>query len=174
MLKPTLRALCASHARHDRRYDPAVLVSSRFPRRSPDLGRRVIVSHCRQENRSRTVWITFHCRGMTSSVSVTSSPSFDSLAAPQHGQLSGTAITTHSRGRCAESDFRLGRFRSKDLTIVERAQETVGPPRPRRFEAEGRLTDRQVSKILPSARQHNTKCLNRTPDPILAKMGRRS
>ena len=98
----------------------------------------VIVSHCQQENRSRTVWITFHCRGMTSSVSATSSPSFDSLAEPKHGQLTSTAITTHSRGRSAESGFRFGRFRSKDLTIVERARETVGPPRPRRFEAEGR------------------------------------
>jgi hypothetical protein len=30
----------------------------------------VIVSQLRHENFSRTVWITFHCRGMTSSVSV--------------------------------------------------------------------------------------------------------
>ena len=51
----------------------------------------VIVSHCRHENFSRTVWITFHRRGITSSVSVTSSPSFDSLAEPQQGQLSGAA-----------------------------------------------------------------------------------
>jgi hypothetical protein len=35
----------------------------------------VILSHARQLNFSRTVWITFHCRGITSSVSVTSSPS---------------------------------------------------------------------------------------------------
>lgn len=47
------------------------------------------------------VWITFHWRGITSSVSVTSSPSFDSLAEPQQGQLSGAAITTCSRGRCS-------------------------------------------------------------------------
>ena len=46
----------------------------------------VIVSHSRQEKRSRTVWITFHWRGTTSSVSVTSSPSFDSLFEPQQGQ----------------------------------------------------------------------------------------
>jgi hypothetical protein len=42
----------------------------------------VIISHSRQEKRSRIVWITFHCRGTTSSVSVTSSPSFDSLVDP--------------------------------------------------------------------------------------------
>ncbi len=59
----------------------------------------VIVSQLRHENFSRTVWITFHCRGMTSSVSVISSPSFDSLDDPQQGQLSGAAITTRSRGR---------------------------------------------------------------------------
>ena len=59
----------------------------------------VIVSQLRHENFSRTVWITFHCRGTTSSVSVTSSPSLDSFADPQQGQLSGAAITTRSRGR---------------------------------------------------------------------------
>jgi hypothetical protein len=47
----------------------------------------VIASHRRHENRSRTVWITFHRRGTTSSVSVTSSPSFDSFVEPQQGQL---------------------------------------------------------------------------------------
>src|SRR5688500_14779625 len=36
----------------------------------------VIRSQSRQVNFSRTVWITFHWRGTTSSVSVTSSPSF--------------------------------------------------------------------------------------------------
>ena len=59
----------------------------------------VIFSHSRHENFSRTVWITFHCRGITSSVSVMSSPSFDSFAEPQQGQLSGAAMTMRSRGR---------------------------------------------------------------------------
>jgi hypothetical protein len=59
----------------------------------------VIVSQSRHENFSRTVWITFHCRGMTSSVSVMSSPSFESLDDPQQGQLSGAGTTTRSRGR---------------------------------------------------------------------------
>ena len=80
-----------------------------------------IASHCRQENRSRTVWITFHWRGTTSSVSVTSSPSFDSFVEPQHGQLAGAATTTRSRGRCSGNGFRVGRLRSKDLTTVEGA-----------------------------------------------------
>jgi hypothetical protein len=38
-------------------------------------------SQARQADRSRTVWITFHRRRITSSVSVTSSPSFDSRSA---------------------------------------------------------------------------------------------
>ena len=41
----------------------------------------LIFSHDRQVNFSRTVWITFHWRGMTSSVSVTSSPK---AARPKH------------------------------------------------------------------------------------------
>ena len=48
----------------------------------------VIVSQARQVNFSRTFWITFHWRGTTSSVSVTSSPIFASLP-PQHGQAQG-------------------------------------------------------------------------------------
>ena len=43
----------------------------------------VIFSQSRQVNFSRTVWITFHCRGITSSVSVTSSPSLASRCRPQ-------------------------------------------------------------------------------------------
>jgi hypothetical protein len=58
-----------------------------------------IFSHSRQENFSRTVWTTFQRRGITSSVSVTSSPSFDSRPDPQQGQVSGAAITMRSRGR---------------------------------------------------------------------------
>ena len=79
----------------------------------------MIASHWRQENRSRTVWITFHWRGTTSSVSVTSSPSFESFVDPQHGQSVGAAITTRSRGKCSGIGFRAGRLRSKDFTKVE-------------------------------------------------------
>ena len=85
----------------------------------------MIASHRRQENRSRTVWITFHWRGTTSSVSVTSSPSFDSFVEPQHGQLCGAAITIRSRGRCSGNGFRAGRLRSKDLTTVEGAERSA-------------------------------------------------
>jgi hypothetical protein len=45
-----------------------------------------------------------------------SSPSFDSLAETQHGQVSGAGMTTCSRGRCSGNGFRVGRLRSKDLT----------------------------------------------------------
>ena len=61
----------------------------------------VTVWQSRQLNRSRTVAITFHWRGTTSSVSVTSSPSLESRPPPQHGQAAGAAITTRSRGRCS-------------------------------------------------------------------------
>ena len=58
-----------------------------------------IFSQSRQVNFSRTVWITFHWRGMTSSVSVTSSPIFESFREPQHAQASGGVTTTRSRGK---------------------------------------------------------------------------
>src|SRR5271156_7184150 len=76
----------------------------------------VIVSHARHENFSRTVWITFHWRGITSSVSVTSSPNFESFFDPQQGQLSGAGITTRSRGRWSGNGLREGRLRWNDGT----------------------------------------------------------
>ena len=48
---------------------------------------------------SPTVWITFHRRGITSSVSVTTSPTFDSRSDPQQAQAVGPGTTTRSRGR---------------------------------------------------------------------------
>ena len=66
-------------------------------------------SESRQLKRSRTVWITFQRRGTASSVSVTSSPSLESRADPQHGQASGAARTTRSRGRCSGKGRREGR-----------------------------------------------------------------
>ena len=77
----------------------------------------VIFSHDRQVNFSRTVWITFHCRGMTSSVSVMVSPSLASLP-PQHGHALGPAITTRSRGRCAGNGARTGFLRVNGCTVV--------------------------------------------------------
>ena len=67
----------------------------------------VTLSQARQEKRSRTVCTTFQCRGTTSSVSVTSSPSLASLP-PQHGQAIGAGITTRSRGRWAGNGPRTG------------------------------------------------------------------
>jgi len=58
-------------------------------------------------NFSRTVWITFHLRGTTSNVSVTSSPSLDRRPL-QQGQAVGPGITTRSRGRCAGKGPRTG------------------------------------------------------------------
>jgi hypothetical protein len=68
-------------------------------------------------NFSRTVWITFHCRGTTSSVSVMVSPSLASLP-PQHGHAIGPAITTRSRGRGAGKGARTGFLRVKGRTAV--------------------------------------------------------
>jgi hypothetical protein len=52
----------------------------------------VIAPQARQENFSRTCWITFHCRGMSSSVSVTSSPILRNRLSPQHGQVEGSGF----------------------------------------------------------------------------------
>src|SRR3954465_3817901 len=79
----------------------------------------VIVSQLRQENRSRTVWITFHWRGMLSNVSVIVSPSLHSLSEPQQGQLVGTGTTTRSRGRWSGNGLRTGFLRENASTVVD-------------------------------------------------------
>jgi hypothetical protein len=56
-------------------------------------------SQSRHENFSRTVSMTFHCRGMDSSVRVTSSLSLPSRFPPQHAQAVGGSITTRSPGK---------------------------------------------------------------------------
>ena len=61
--------------------------------------------------------MTFHCRGITSSVSVTSSPSLRKIP-PQHGQAAGPGRTTRSRGRCAGNGARTGLRRVKPRTTV--------------------------------------------------------
>ena len=78
-------------------------------------------SHARQENFSRTCWMTFQLRGITSSVSVTSSPSLRSRALPQHRQVLGAGSTLRSRGRCSGKGWRAGRLRVKGTTFVVRA-----------------------------------------------------
>jgi hypothetical protein len=57
----------------------------------------LIFSHSWQVNFSRTVSITLKRRGISSSVSVTSSPSFDNRDPPQQAQVVGGSMTTRSR-----------------------------------------------------------------------------
>ena len=52
--------------------------------------------------------MTFHRRGTTSSVSVTSSPSFDSFVEPQDGQHAGAGMTTRSRGSAPGTACEMG------------------------------------------------------------------
>src|ERR1700687_3130735 len=77
-----------------------------------------MLSQSRHENLSRTYWMTFHWRGIDSSVSVTSSPSLDNRDPPQQAQLDGAAIITRSRGRCSGNGLREGRLRVKADTVV--------------------------------------------------------
>jgi hypothetical protein len=77
----------------------------------------VIFSHDRQVNFSRTIRITFHCRGTTSRVSVMVSPSLANLP-PRHGHAVGLGTTTRSRGRCAGKGARTGFLRVKGRTAV--------------------------------------------------------
>ena len=56
--------------------------------------------------------------GITSSVSVMSSPSLDSRAPPQQGQAVGPGTITRSRGRCSGNGLRDGRLRVNDATFV--------------------------------------------------------
>ena len=78
----------------------------------------LIFSQSRQVNFSRTCWITFHWRGITSSVSVIVSPSLRSRVPPQQGQVVGAGTTTRSRGRCSGNGLRAGRLRVKAATVV--------------------------------------------------------
>ena len=55
---------------------------------------------------------------MTSSVSVTSSPSLDSRAPPQQAQVTGPGTITRSRGKCAGNGLRDGRLRVNGATVV--------------------------------------------------------
>ena len=57
--------------------------------------------------------MTFHCRGMTSSVSVMSSPIFTIRSDPQQEQVVGASMTLRSRGRWSGKGLRVGRRRSK-------------------------------------------------------------
>src|ERR1700752_701157 len=80
-------------------------------------GAWLIFSQSRQLNFSRTCWITFEDFGMTSSVSVMSSPSLDSRAPPQQAQAVGPGMITRSRGRWSGNGLRDGRLRVNDATV---------------------------------------------------------
>lgn len=56
--------------------------------------------------------------GMTSSVSVMSSPIFTIRVDPQQVQVVGASITTRSRGRCSGNGLRTGRRRSNAAIVV--------------------------------------------------------
>ena len=79
------------------------------------------------------VWITFHCRGTTSSVSVTSSPSLGSrVPSRSRRRPSAPERTTRSRGRCAGNGLRAGFFAQKARTA------SPSPRRPARRRARPR------------------------------------
>src|SRR3954449_10651116 len=60
----------------------------------------------------------FHWRGITSSVSVMSSPSLRNRGLAQHRQVVGPGSTTRARGRCSGKGWRAGRLRVKATTFV--------------------------------------------------------
>lgn len=78
----------------------------------------LIFSQSRQENFSRTVSITFHWRGTTSSVRVTSSPSLRRRLEPQHSHAVGGSTTTRSQGKCSGKVWRSARLRVNPRTVV--------------------------------------------------------
>ena len=87
----------------------------------------MIVSQSRQENFSRTVWITFHWRGITSSVSVMSSPSFDSLRrTAARAALRRRRSTTRSRGRCSGNGLRDGPLALEGLDGLRLGRRLLG------------------------------------------------
>jgi hypothetical protein len=81
-------------------------------------GAWLIFSQSRQVNFSRTCWITFQDLGMTSNVSVTSSPNLRSRPPPQQVQAVGPGTITRSRGRWSGKGLREGRLRVNDATFV--------------------------------------------------------
>jgi len=76
-------------------------------------GRRCLTDAAavQQVNFSRTVSTTLKRRGISSSVSVTSSPSFDRRSLPQWVQAVGAWMTTRSRTIFSGQGFRTGRLR---------------------------------------------------------------
>src|SRR5882724_7876600 len=90
----------------------------------------LIFSQDRQLNFSRTCSVTNNCRGTTSSVSVTSSPIFESLVPPQHGQQAGAGCTMRryagrlARGRILARGRR--QFLELQFQLIEQALAALG------------------------------------------------
>src|SRR5947207_13883761 len=81
-------------------------------------GAWLIFLQSRQVNFSRTCWTTFQDFGITSSVSVMSSPSLDSREPPHQAHAVGPRTISRSRGKCAGNRWRDGRSRVNDATFV--------------------------------------------------------
>src|SRR5690349_23209588 len=67
----------------------------------------------RSLNFSRTVSITLNRRGISSSVEVTLSPSFDNRADPQQGHCVGADSTTRSRSMSSRSEEHTSELQSR-------------------------------------------------------------
>jgi hypothetical protein len=80
-------------------------------------GACAIFSQSRHENFSRTVWMTFHERGITSSVSVTSSPSLEGGCCRRPGRNRGRARRRARAAGDRGTASLLGRLRSKAVTV---------------------------------------------------------
>ena len=142
-------------------------------------GAREIRSQSRHVNFSRTVWITFQRRGITSSVSVTSSPIFDNRSDPQHAQDVGPGTTTRSRGRCSGKGLRDGLRWTNPLTSVVRAAGDVGRrlvlggARSELVEREFQLVEKTLLALGPPAVQRATQLLDHQGQGGDLRLGRR-
>ena len=125
-------SLCRFNGRCWANFASRMVASSSGPARPRAMGWNgaggwVMVSHARHTNFSRTVWTTFQCRGTSSRVSVTSSPSLD-RAPWQHGQAVGPGTTTRSRGRWAGNGPRTGLRRTGPRAAMPPSGASSPPP----------------------------------------------
>jgi hypothetical protein len=106
-----------------------------------------MASQARQENFSRTCAITFQWRGISSSVSVTSSPILRSLSSPQHGQT----------GTSSPNSMLLPRVMAKPTVRARLADLGVGipPPDQQTPEALGALQKSEIGKWRPIIKAAN-------------------
>jgi hypothetical protein len=121
----------------------------------------VIASQDRHENFSRTCWMTFHCRGITSNVSVTSSPSL-CRTPPQHGLADSDKYlhSTRDRDHCA-----IRSNASANAGSARRRHALGQPPEPsvaqHQFDDRHRVTGRRWCRPvrgLITGNDHRCKC----------------